>query len=109
MNGQPTIPPILNADQFATNIAPALIALSIGHTRFLISPPTEDRGTTSMPVHEWVATLSMSPTSANTLYAILGHSLMKYRELHGPITEDAGAIAGITQAEQASLGAPGLQ
>lgn len=107
MSTNPTVPPRLHVTNMIAALAPAELVVSVGHQRFQLVE-TEDKPhiTHQTPMIEWAATLTMSPTTAHSLYVILGHALMRYRELYGPITEDNELLQRIADAVRAGSPSP---
>jgi hypothetical protein len=109
MTSIPVVPPIIRVTHSSVILSPGDIGVSVGQSRFTLVNNEETQEMQTFTSVEWSAVLSMSPTTAHSLYMQLSMALMKYREIFGPITEDKDFCARVTQAERSSLGDPELQ
>lgn len=107
MEAAPAVPPTLNAAHFAAIIGPCEVVISIGHTRVCLS--TTPPNTEVVPVVEWSASVSMSPTAAQNLHTILGSLLMDYQARFGVIPEDKLTTARVIEVARSALSGAGLQ
>lgn len=95
-------PPTFGATSIAVTITPAEILMTLGQSRHLLDPRTEQpSGRRDI---EWFGSYSFSPTSAQQLYLALGEALRVYETKYGKIPQDPNvrvqthAMEGVTGA-----------
>jgi hypothetical protein len=81
-----TSPPTMGISRISMGMAANEIILTVGHTRQIIDPSTGNPG--AHPFIEWLAALSMSPTTALQLKGSLDDMLTTYESAFGEIPND---------------------